>query len=348
MTPRALPASILVVGAGRDRRRVRELLPQPRQRGDARRGGRPGPAQRGPRDLRARAEGLRAPRHARAHRDRGGVAALRRRWRRGALRGPEGASEVARRARDQRRRHRGQRRGPRPGGHRRRSSTADTSSSARGSRPASLASTRSATSRHRRGSRTRRATRRRSASRRSPGSRTWSPLDANRIPACTYSHPQIASIGLTEHRRAARGARGADRHLPVRRQRQGDRDAAGRRHGQDGVRRDDRRTPRRAHDRVGRDRTDPGLSPSPCRRRRPRPSSRTRSSRIRRCPKRCTNRCCTLWAARCITERRKQEQRMDNLDDVTATAPDGATRPPPRRSGRSSRACAAAATAAAA
>lgn len=32
-----------------------------------------------------------------------------------------------------------------------------------------------------------------------------SPLDVNRIPACTYAHPQVASIGLTEHKARARG-----------------------------------------------------------------------------------------------------------------------------------------------
>ena len=32
-----------------------------------------------------------------------------------------------------------------------------------------------------------------------------SPLDVNRIPACTYSHPQVASLGLTEHKARARG-----------------------------------------------------------------------------------------------------------------------------------------------
>ncbi len=31
------------------------------------------------------------------------------------------------------------------------------------------------------------------------------PLDANRIPACTYAHPQVASIGLTEHKARLRG-----------------------------------------------------------------------------------------------------------------------------------------------
>jgi len=36
------------------------------------------------------------------------------------------------------------------------------------------------------------------------------PLDRNRIPGCTYSHPQIASIGLTE-----RGAADAGRHVRI-------------------------------------------------------------------------------------------------------------------------------------
>lgn len=31
------------------------------------------------------------------------------------------------------------------------------------------------------------------------------PLDPNRIPACTYAHPQVASIGLTEHKARERG-----------------------------------------------------------------------------------------------------------------------------------------------
>jgi len=32
------------------------------------------------------------------------------------------------------------------------------------------------------------------------------PLDMTRIPACTYSHPQVASIGLTEDKARQRGA----------------------------------------------------------------------------------------------------------------------------------------------
>jgi len=31
------------------------------------------------------------------------------------------------------------------------------------------------------------------------------PLDTTRIPACTYAHPQVASIGLTEHKARQRG-----------------------------------------------------------------------------------------------------------------------------------------------
>ena len=53
------------------------------------------------------------------------------------------------------------------------------------------------------------------------------------------------------------------RPLPLHRQRQGDRAGRARRPGQDGVRRQDRRTAGRAHGRRGSDRTDPGLRHRP-------------------------------------------------------------------------------------
>ena len=85
------------------------------------------------------------------------------------------------------------------------------------------------------------------------------PLDRRNIPGCTYCHPQIASVGLTEAK-----ARDAGHELKV-----GNFPFAGngkaialrraRRLHQDRVRRRDRRAARRAHDRRRSHRTDPGL-----------------------------------------------------------------------------------------
>ena len=44
------------------------------------------------------------------------------------------------------------------------------------------------------------------------------PLDKNAIPACTYSTPQVASVGLTEEAARAGWSRAKDRTLPVSRQ----------------------------------------------------------------------------------------------------------------------------------
>ena len=85
------------------------------------------------------------------------------------------------------------------------------------------------------------------------------PLDRNAIPGCTYCHPQIASVGLTEAKAKEAGLRGQGRHLPVHRQRQGDRARRARGLHQDGVRRQDRRAAGRAHGRRRSDRADPGL-----------------------------------------------------------------------------------------
>ena len=48
------------------------------------------------------------------------------------------------------------------------------------------------------------------------------PLDIRRIPGCTYSRPQIASVGLSEAAAKATGRRDQGRPLPLHRQRQGD------------------------------------------------------------------------------------------------------------------------------
>jgi dihydrolipoamide dehydrogenase len=73
------------------------------------------------------------------------------------------------------------------------------------------------------------------------------PLRPGSIAGCTYCNPQVASIGLTEARAKGVRVRGQGGPLPVHRQRQGHR--AGRVGGvrQDGVRRQDRRAPGRAH-----------------------------------------------------------------------------------------------------
>ena len=75
-------------------------------------------------------------------------------------------------------------------------------------------------------------------------------IDPLRIPACTYSHPQVASIGMTEAR--ARACRQAWRRDPrgqvhLRRQRQGHRHGRGPGPGQDRVRCPLRRAAGRAH-----------------------------------------------------------------------------------------------------
>ena len=87
-------------------------------------------------------------------------------------------------------------------------------------------------------------------------------------PACAGSrqHPRLHVLPPADRqRRDDRGegqgsrARGARRRVPVHRQRQGDRAGRERRLREDGVRRGDRRTARRAHDRRRSDRDDPGL-----------------------------------------------------------------------------------------
>ncbi len=85
------------------------------------------------------------------------------------------------------------------------------------------------------------------------------PLDKLRVPGCTYSRPQIASVGPDRGARQGRRPRAARRSISISRQRQG---AGARRAGrprQDDLRRQDRRADRRAHDRRRGDRADPGL-----------------------------------------------------------------------------------------
>ncbi len=89
------------------------------------------------------------------------------------------------------------------------------------------------------------------------------PIRPNSIPGCTYCHPQVASVGLTEERAKAAGHRGQGGQVSLHRQRQGHRAGRTRRAGQDRVRREDRRTAGRAHDRGRGDGTDPGLCHRP-------------------------------------------------------------------------------------
>jgi dihydrolipoamide dehydrogenase len=84
-------------------------------------------------------------------------------------------------------------------------------------------------------------------------------MDVRNIPGCTYCHPQIASVGLTEAKAKEAGYKVKVGTFPLHRQRQGHRAGRGRRLHQDRVRREDRRAARRAHDRRGSDRDDPGL-----------------------------------------------------------------------------------------
>ena len=123
---------------------------------------------------------------------------------------------------------------------------------------------RSAIARRARGWRTRRATRASPPPRRSR--RNWATRTCTRIrstasniPGCTYCHPQVASRRPDRGQGQGSRPRGQGRQVPLHRQRQGDR--AGRDRGlhQDGVRRQDRRIARRAHDRRRGDRADPGL-----------------------------------------------------------------------------------------
>ena len=93
----------------------------------------------------------------------------------------------------------------------------------------------------------------------SPASRACIRSTRSNIPGCTYCRPQVASVGLTEAAAKAHGPRDQGRQLPLHRQRQGDRAGRARGPGQDGVRRQDRRAARRAHDRRRSDRADPGL-----------------------------------------------------------------------------------------
>ncbi len=81
------------------------------------------------------------------------------------------------------------------------------------------------------------------------------------IPGCTYSDPQIASVGLTEAQATAGGREVKVGSLSVPRQRQGHRRRRDRGVRQSGVRRKDRCADRRAHDRGRGHRDDPGVRP---------------------------------------------------------------------------------------
>ena len=91
------------------------------------------------------------------------------------------------------------------------------------------------------------------------------PMDKRMIPGCTYCHPQVASVGLTETGGEGEKARYSGRPSSIRRQRQGR--CARRRsgHGQGDLRQQDRPAARRASRRRRSHRIDPGL----CRRHEP-------------------------------------------------------------------------------
>ena len=85
------------------------------------------------------------------------------------------------------------------------------------------------------------------------------PLDTSLIPGCTYCHPQVASVGLTEAAAVEAGHEVRVGRFPFAGNGKaialGERPGAG----QDRVRRRDRRTARRPHGRAGGHRADPGL-----------------------------------------------------------------------------------------
>ncbi len=85
------------------------------------------------------------------------------------------------------------------------------------------------------------------------------PMDKAGIPGCTYSRPQVASVGMTEAKAQGRRAHGQGRQIPLHRQWQGDRAGRGGRLCEDRVRCRDRRIARRAHGRRRSHRADPGL-----------------------------------------------------------------------------------------
>jgi dihydrolipoamide dehydrogenase len=58
------------------------------------------------------------------------------------------------------------------------------------------------------------------------------PIKPNSIAGCTYCHPQVASVGLTEAKAKEAGHHCQGRSLPLHRQRQGDRLGRGRGHGE--------------------------------------------------------------------------------------------------------------------
>ena len=89
------------------------------------------------------------------------------------------------------------------------------------------------------------------------------PIKPGSIAGCTYCHPQVASVGMTEAKAKEAGLHRQGRAFPLYRQRQGDCAGRGRGHDQDRVRCQDRRIAGRAYDRCGSDRTDPGLCHRP-------------------------------------------------------------------------------------
>ncbi len=84
-------------------------------------------------------------------------------------------------------------------------------------------------------------------------------LDKLRIPGCTYCEPQVASVGLTEAKARETGRELRIGHFPFIGQRQGDRAGRARGHGENHLRRQDRRAAGGAHGRRRGDRADRGV-----------------------------------------------------------------------------------------
>ena len=85
------------------------------------------------------------------------------------------------------------------------------------------------------------------------------PLDVTKIPGLHLLHSSGGERRPDRAGRQRQGLRGQGRSFPLCRQRQGDRARRDRGHGQDRLRRQDRRAARRAHDRRRGHRADPGL-----------------------------------------------------------------------------------------
>ena len=111
-------------------------------------------------------------------------------------------------------------------------------------------------------------------------------IDYKYIPGCTYTHPQVASMGMTEKKAREDSEREHhDRQIPLQRQRPRPGGGRDRWLCQAHLRRQIRRAARRSHDRRKRHRAARPNWSWPESSKRPRTKSSKRCTRIRRCPK---------------------------------------------------------------